>query len=65
MKYVLKNKAGLCLMMIDGNTKDYSFTNEISLAMKFSSEESAKEHSKKLPMLKLKVHDNTGVSKYS
>jgi hypothetical protein len=44
MKYVLKNKAGLCLMMIDGNTKDYSFTNEISLAMKFSSEESAKKH---------------------
>ena len=54
--YALANDKNLYLMMVDGNAKDYSFTNEIRLAMKFESEQEAQDKRRKLPMLKnLKV----------
>ncbi len=49
--YTLINAKGLHLMQVDGNTKDYSFTSELRLAMKFESEVDAKDKAKRLPLL--------------
>ncbi len=48
--YTLTNTLGLHLMQIDGNTKDYTFTTEYRLAMKFESREEARQQKYRLPI---------------
>lgn len=48
--YTLVNQAGLYLMQVDGNTRDYTFTAELRLAMQFKTKQAAREQKYRLPI---------------
>lgn len=53
--FVLTNALGLYLMSMGSLRNGYSFTQDVNLAMKFSTAEEAEYRQKALRMLKVKI----------